>query len=134
MSLVQSLTGGVLLLRNKYYIILYRGKDFLPSGVESLVAERENELGKCQLQEESARMKAAEIICVPDEPQRTSEAGTLSEFLNILTEFGDAVKGKGEFELKLEADIENIKKELKKQERKLFIVSFNLYSTIHSCL
>ncbi|KAM7267028.1 hypothetical protein ACFE04_009194 [Oxalis oulophora] len=34
------LTGGTLLTRNKEYIILYRGKDFLPSVVSSAIEER----------------------------------------------------------------------------------------------
>ncbi|XLR20741.1 hypothetical protein S83_048653 [Arachis hypogaea] len=56
------LTGGVMLLLNKYYIILYRGNDFLPSNVASLVEERELELKSCQLVEEVARMRAEEVV------------------------------------------------------------------------
>ncbi|GAB2288766.1 hypothetical protein Dimus_023078, partial [Dionaea muscipula] len=32
------LTGGVLLMRNKYYITIYRGKDFLPTSEEQAFA------------------------------------------------------------------------------------------------
>jgi hypothetical protein len=38
--LKQRLTGGELLARDKYYITLYRGKDFLPQQVASALKER----------------------------------------------------------------------------------------------
>ncbi|KAL9242443.1 hypothetical protein vseg_016437 [Gypsophila vaccaria] len=37
---LKSLTGGVLLSRDKEYIVFYRGKDFLPSVVSSAIQER----------------------------------------------------------------------------------------------
>ncbi|KAJ9564343.1 LOW QUALITY PROTEIN: hypothetical protein OSB04_000309 [Centaurea solstitialis] len=36
------LTGGMLLTRDKEYIVLYRGKDFLPATVSSAIEERRN--------------------------------------------------------------------------------------------
>jgi len=39
-SILQRLTGGILLSRNKEYIVFYRGKDFLPSAVSSAIEER----------------------------------------------------------------------------------------------
>ncbi|KAH7556897.1 hypothetical protein JRO89_XS11G0008800 [Xanthoceras sorbifolium] len=126
-SLMQCLTGGDLLLRNKFFIILYRGKDFLPCGVANLIFEREKELKRCQLQEEGARLKAIETFLVPDElPESTGKTGTLSEFQDIQTEFGDAEKGNREFELQLEADKENLERELRKQERNLFILNLKI--------
>ncbi|KAL5811667.1 hypothetical protein ACOSQ3_026617 [Xanthoceras sorbifolium] len=119
--------GGDLLLRNKFFIILYRGKDFLPCGVANLIFEREKELKRCQLQEEGARLKAIETFLVPDElPESTGKTGTLSEFQDIQTEFGDAEKGNREFELQLEADKENLERELRKQERNLFILNLKI--------
>ncbi|KAL5809917.1 hypothetical protein ACOSQ4_026485 [Xanthoceras sorbifolium] len=124
---LKCLTGGDLLLRNKFFIILYRGKDFLPWGVANLIFEREKELKRCQLQEEGARLKAIETFFVPDElPESTGKTGTLSEFQDIQTEFGDAEKGNREFELQLEADKENLERELRKQERKLFILNLKI--------
>ena len=38
---MQHLTGGTVILRNKDFIILYRGKDFLPGGVAQTVIQRE---------------------------------------------------------------------------------------------
>ncbi|OMP04744.1 hypothetical protein COLO4_09355 [Corchorus olitorius] len=90
---LKNLTGGVLLLRNKYLIILYRGKDFLPQGVADMVMEREVALRRCQLNEEGAQVKVAETFQVPDEPlAKTSTVGTLSEFQDIQSKFGDLLK------------------------------------------
>lgn len=45
-KLSQFLTGGVLLSRDKEFIVLYRGKDFLPAAVSSAIEERrKHELG-----------------------------------------------------------------------------------------
>lgn len=126
---MQCLTGGVLLLRNKFYIILYRGKDFLPSNVANLIVEREVELKRCQLHEEGARLKAIKTFCVPDEPLgRSSKTGTLSEFHDIHTEFGNLEKRNGESEFQFEAEKVKLEGELKKQEHKLYIVRFELSS------
>ncbi|OMO80207.1 hypothetical protein CCACVL1_13100 [Corchorus capsularis] len=124
---LKNLTGGVLLLRNKYLIILYRGKDFLPQGVADMVMEREVALRRCQLNEEGARVKVAETFQVPDEPlAKTSTVGTLSEFQDIQSKFGDFVRENSELELQLEAQRENLERELRDQERKLSILKIKI--------
>lgn len=40
LTILQRLTSGILLSRDKEYIVLYRGKDFLPSAVSSAIEER----------------------------------------------------------------------------------------------
>ncbi|KAH9675714.1 chloroplastic group IIA intron splicing facilitator CRS1 [Citrus sinensis] len=113
--LMQHLTGGVLLLRNKFLIILYRGNDFLPCGVENLIVERERELQICQNHEEGARLKAIETFHLPHEPlEKTSKAGTLSEFQNIQSDFGDLkmVEQNSQLFLQLNIKIEKSAKEL----------------------
>ncbi|KAH9675715.1 chloroplastic group IIA intron splicing facilitator CRS1 [Citrus sinensis] len=85
--LMQHLTGGVLLLRNKFLIILYRG----------------------------ARLKAIETFHLPHEPlEKTSKAGTLSEFQNIQSDFGDLkmVEQNSQLFLQLNIKIEKSAKEL----------------------
>ena len=130
---MQSLTGGVLLLRNKFFIILYRGKDFLPYGVGNLIAEREIEFKGCQIHEEDARLKAIETFFVTDEPlANTSTVGTLAEFQNIVTKFRDLKDENTDIDVELEAEKERLEKELKNQERKLFIVSSS-YDRISLC-
>lgn len=125
MLLMQSLTGGVLLLRNKFFIILYRGKDFLPCQVAKLIVDREIELKECQLNEEGARIKAMETFHLDDEPSvNISNIGTLCEFQDIQNKFGELANGKGESELQLEAEKEKLETELRNQGHRLFIVRF----------
>ncbi|XVE78683.1 hypothetical protein DITRI_Ditri13aG0166800 [Diplodiscus trichospermus] len=124
---LKNLTGGVLLLRNKFIIIFYRGKDFLPQGVANLVVEREMALRRCQLIEEGARLKVTETFWIADEPlPRTSTVGTLSEFQDIQTKFGDLKKENNELEIQLEAQKENLERELRNQERKLSILNIKI--------
>ncbi|XP_020415882.1 chloroplastic group IIA intron splicing facilitator CRS1, chloroplastic isoform X3 [Prunus persica] len=119
---LRCLTGGVLILRNKFIILLYRGKDFLPCGVADLVAKREVELTRWQLYEEHARQKAIETFCESGEPL-VNTVGTLSEFQDIQTEYGELIKENKNVEIKLEAEKEQLERELRNQERKFFILN-----------
>ncbi|XP_034206556.1 chloroplastic group IIA intron splicing facilitator CRS1, chloroplastic isoform X4 [Prunus dulcis] len=119
---LKCLTGGVLILRNKFIILLYRGKDFLPCGVADLVAKREVELTRWQLYEEHARQKAIETFCESGEPL-VNTVGTLSEFQDIQTEYGELIKENKNVEIKLEAEKERLERELRNQERKFFILN-----------
>ncbi|OIT38049.1 PREDICTED: chloroplastic group IIA intron splicing facilitator CRS1, chloroplastic isoform X1 [Nicotiana attenuata] len=113
------LTGGVLLLRNKFFIILYRGKDFLPSQVASLVAEREVELRRCQLEEEAARFKAIETLPITTgESMSSSNVGPLSEFQTI----AEPGREKSETEVQLVAEKERLEKELRDEQHSLYIL------------
>lgn len=117
------LTGGVLLLRNKFFIILYRGKDFLPLNVANLVAERETELTRCHVHEETARLKASETFFTTHEHALDSGIiGTLSEFHNIQSEGWDLPKGKSEIEVQLEAEEETLEREIRDQKWRHFIL------------
>jgi hypothetical protein len=53
--LKQRLTGGELLARDKYYITLYRGKDFLPEQVASALKERLKRLSTGKVGEDVLR-------------------------------------------------------------------------------
>lgn len=120
---MQRLTGGTLLLRNKFIIILYRGKDFLPRRVAALVEKREEELKSCQLHEEVSRMKAVEAFLAVDEPQQdTSTSGTLIEFKNIQNKLGNIENIHVDLNVQLEAEIEQLEKELRNEEHRAFIV------------
>lgn len=110
-------------MRNKFFIILYRGKDFLPSQVASLVAEREAELTRCQLEEEVARFKAIETLPITTEvSMSSSNVGTLSEFQTI----AEPGKEKSEIEVQLVAKKESLEKELRNQQHSLYIVRYQL--------
>ncbi|KAK9272489.1 hypothetical protein L1049_002862 [Liquidambar formosana] len=124
---LKCLTRGDLVLRNKFFIILYRGKDFLPCRVANLIAERDMELKRCQLHEENARLKAIESIHATHEAlESTSTVGTLSEFQGIVTESGDLKDGNREAEVRLESEKERLENELRTQERKLYILKMKI--------
>lgn len=120
---VQFLTGGVLLLRNKFYIILYRGKDFLPPDVADLVANRETEIKSFQLQEENARTNTIETFDYIDQPLSDySTVGTLKEFQIIQSEHEGFKAGISDVEVQVETEKLKLEKEIRIQERKYFIV------------
>lgn len=58
----QNITGGDLLLRNKYYIVMFRGKDFLPISVAAALAERQELTKQVQDVEEKVRIKVAQKV------------------------------------------------------------------------
>ncbi|CAM8909165.1 unnamed protein product [Rhodiola kirilowii] len=119
---LKGLTGGVLLLRNKYLIILYRGKDFLPSGVANLIMNRDTVLMECQLHEEDARLRAAHALNFWDSGSSTTSAiGTLSEHQTIGNLNLPSVIE--EDKLRLEAEKQKLDKELRIQEHKLFLLN-----------
>lgn len=120
---LKCLTGGILLLRNKFYIILHRGKDFLPQTLTSSIVKRELELRECQVIEEDARIKASERLAAANEPlAKACSMGTLSEFLKIQTDFQEQIRGVGEVNIRVVAEIERLKKELRQEQHKLFIL------------
>lgn len=125
---MQCLTGGVLLLRNKFFIILYGGKNFLPPPVAEIVAGREMELRTHQLREESARLRASETFIDSEIPSaKLSTAGTLSEYLKIHSASLELGCGKSKVDIQLEAEKERLEKELRNQQRKHLIVGHYLF-------
>ncbi|KAL2896229.1 Chloroplastic group IIA intron splicing facilitator CRS1 chloroplastic [Bienertia sinuspersici] len=122
------LTGGVLLLRNKFFIVLYRGKDFLPGNVANAVVEREIELQQWQVHEEDARLKAAGNLDFNDEKTLSDKSiiGTFSEFQHIQAVCTNAQQINNKAEIKLEAEKQKLEKELRVQERKLALLKLKI--------
>ncbi|XP_010549123.1 PREDICTED: CRM-domain containing factor CFM3, chloroplastic/mitochondrial [Tarenaya hassleriana] len=85
---LKTLTGGVLLLRNKYYIVMYRGKDFLPSGVAATLAEREGLTKQIQDVEERVRNREIDSDAQPVAEEMPAQAGTLAEFYEAQARWG----------------------------------------------
>ncbi|EXB56911.1 Chloroplastic group IIA intron splicing facilitator CRS1 [Morus notabilis] len=93
---LKNLTGGVLLLRNKYYIVIYRGKDFLPTTVAATLAERQKLAKQVQDLEEQVRVQDIEqkmqkkaVDSVPSgEEEGQALAGTLAEFYEAQARWG----------------------------------------------
>lgn len=119
---VQNLTGGTLLLRNKYYIVIYRGKDFLPTSVAAALAEREELTKDIQNLEEKRRS-----ISIEHSPEDGFDGhalvGTLAEFQEAQARCGRNVTSKEQQEMK-EASFRSEKEKLfRRLEHKLSIVS-----------
>ncbi|KAL5123004.1 Chloroplastic group IIA intron splicing facilitator CRS1, chloroplastic [Glycine soja] len=116
------LKARVLLLRNKFYILLYRGNDFLPIRVASLVEKRELELKSCQHHEEVARMKAIQAFSpIGEVTQDTSTSGTLTKFRKIQTKLEETKNVNKDLNIQLEAEICRVERELKEEQRRAFI-------------
>lgn len=132
---MQLLTGGVLLLRNKFIIILYRGKDFLPPDVAGLVSNREMEIKSFQLLEESARANTIETFNYVDQPTSdVSAAGTLQEFQTIQSEHKVFKAGISEDEVLIEAEKLKLEKDIRIQEHKYFIVRILSFVLVSFCM
>ncbi|KAM1340651.1 hypothetical protein ACFX2H_039012 [Malus domestica] len=84
---IKNLTGGVLLLRNKYYIVIYRGKDFLPTSVAAALAERQELTKQVQDVEEKMRIKAIDAAS-SGTVEGQALAGTLAEFYEAQARWG----------------------------------------------
>lgn len=120
---MQRLTGGVLILRNKFFIILYRGKDFLPGGVTNLIDKREAELNEQQLEEEKARTGFTNSLRAMDNILPSfSIVGTYMEFQEIQANHISLNNLSYRGQIQIEAEKEKLKKELREHEHKLFIV------------
>lgn len=79
-----------MLLRNKYYIVIYRGKDFLPSSVAATLAERQ-ELTK-EIQDVEERVRTRDIEAVQPLGEKVpAEAGTLAEFYEAQARWGKEI-------------------------------------------
>lgn len=128
---IQNLTGGTLLLRNKYYIIIYRGKDFLPTSVAAALAERE-ELTKDIQNVEEQRRCIAIAHSLEDGLDGHALAGTLAEFQEAQARWGREVTAKEQEEMKEASSRSEKEKLFRRLEHKLSIVS-NFYIFLDNC-
>ncbi|CAN6327376.1 unnamed protein product [Urochloa humidicola] len=123
---IKNLTGGTLLLRNKFYIVIYRGKDFLPTSVAAVLAEREELTKDIQSMEEQRRN-----VSIPQPPDDGLDghalAGTLAEFQEAQARWGREVTAKEQEEMK-EASSKSEKQKLyRKLEHKLSIAQAKIH-------
>ncbi|KAK1298050.1 hypothetical protein QJS10_CPB14g00344 [Acorus calamus] len=84
---LSELTGGTLLLRNKFYIVIYRGKDFVPKAVAEALAERQKLTKDIQHSEEKARNRVV-VEAQMDKTEEHAPAGTLAEFHEAQARWG----------------------------------------------
>ncbi|KAK3121559.1 hypothetical protein QOZ80_8BG0656150 [Eleusine coracana subsp. coracana] len=117
---LKRLTGGTVILRNKDFIILYRGKDFLPRAVAQTVIEHEAQVYDKQVKEEEARLKAVDSLKMVDEfSSEESSAGTFREYQDFHANLAPEKAENEETLIELEAEKYRLEKELKDQEWKL---------------
>lgn len=128
------LTGGVLLLRNKYYIVIYRGKDFLPTTVAAALAERQQLAKQVQDVEEKVRVQDVEeklrngvVDAVPSsEEGGQALAGTLAEFYEAQARWGREITAEERQKMIEEDSMAKNVRRVKRIEHKLAIVSLLL--------
>ncbi|PKA65289.1 Chloroplastic group IIA intron splicing facilitator CRS1, chloroplastic [Apostasia shenzhenica] len=124
---LKRLTGGVLILRNKFFIILFRGKDFLPGRVASSVLEREAQVTDQQQLEEECRLRAAESF--PEKQTLVTSAstiGTLTEFEDIQAKYLPVNSIVSQDKVEIEAKTEKLKKSIREHERSLFTLNVKI--------
>ncbi|KDO57458.1 hypothetical protein CISIN_1g0362941mg, partial [Citrus sinensis] len=117
---LKSLTGGTLLQRNKFYIVLYRGKDFLPPNVASALAEREQCAKQIQDVEEKVRSKTLEAT-PSGETEGQAPAGTLAEFYEAQKRWGREVSAEEREKMVEEASKAKHARLVKRIEHKLAV-------------
>ncbi|CAN6182069.1 unnamed protein product [Urochloa humidicola] len=92
---IKKLTGGVLLSRNKEYIVFYRGNDFIAPKVRQVLVEKQEQASTQQDEEELARLKAsASIATIPNKLKGPLVAGTLAETTEAKSRWGDSLNDK----------------------------------------
>lgn len=122
----QNLTGGSLLIRNKYYIVIYRGKDFVPTNVAEVLAERQELVNQVQEVEENLRCGSVDAI-PSEENEATALAGSLAEFYEAQARWGRDISAEEREKMMEEAAEAKSIKLIKKVEHKLAVVSFYLF-------
>ncbi|KAL2325114.1 hypothetical protein Fmac_024172 [Flemingia macrophylla] len=86
---IKKLTGGMLLSRNKDFLVFFRGKNFLSPDVTQALLEREKMAKVMQDEEEQARLRAASLLISTNNTSELSvEAGTLGETLDADAKWG----------------------------------------------
>ncbi|KAM7255754.1 hypothetical protein ACFE04_011495 [Oxalis oulophora] len=117
---IKRLTGGILLSRNKDFLVFYRGKDFLSPDVSEALMERERLAKSLQDKEEQARLGASAFIMPHvDTPEQAGTAGSLWESLNADARWGKKLDDSHKEKVAKEAKVVNHASLVRKLERKL---------------
>ncbi|KAK5810522.1 Chloroplastic group IIA intron splicing facilitator CRS1, chloroplastic [Gossypium arboreum] len=124
---LKKLTGGILLSRNKDFLVFYRGKNFLSADVAEALLERERLAKSLQDVEEQARLRASALFAQSTEvAEQSGAAGTLGETLDADARWGKRLDDHHKEKVLKEAEIlrhANLVRKLEKNlafaERKL---------------
>ncbi|KAL0925741.1 hypothetical protein M5K25_004110 [Dendrobium thyrsiflorum] len=124
-SEIKSLTGGVILSRNKDYIVFYRGKDFLSAEVSEALVERERLAKNLQDDEEQARIRASSSVLSNVKRLEVTEeqgtAGTLGETQEADARWGKKLDNDYEKKMIKAAEAARHADIVRKLEKKLYL-------------
>ncbi|KAL8105000.1 CRM-domain containing factor CFM3A, chloroplastic/mitochondrial isoform X2 [Apium graveolens] len=124
---IKKLTGGMLLSRNKDFLVFYRGKNFLSPEVAEALLENERLAKSLQDEEEQARLRASTVYQPMFEPNVDSgTAGTLGETLDANARWGKILDDKDKEKVMKEAEVARHANLVKKLEKKLAIADRKL--------
>ncbi|KAL1325354.1 CRM-domain containing factor CFM3A, chloroplastic/mitochondrial isoform X2 [Arachis ipaensis] len=119
---IKKLTGGVLLSRNKYFLVFYRGKNFLSATVTQALKERERMAKAMQDEEEQARLRASSLVLpTMNNSEISAEAGTLGETLDADAKWGKTLDEHHKQKIMREVELQRHTKVVNKLERNLFL-------------
>ncbi|KAG2722166.1 hypothetical protein I3760_02G116800 [Carya illinoinensis] len=117
---IKKLTGGMLLSRNKDFLVFYRGKNFLSRDVTEALLERERLAKSLQDEEEQARLRASALVIPRVEiAEQSGTAGTLGETLDADARWGKTLDDRHKEKLMKEAEMIRHANLVRKLERKL---------------
>lgn len=117
---IKKLTGGMLLSRNKDFLVFYRGKDFLSPEVAEALLEKERLAKVLQDEEEKARLRASVLLTAGVATINSSRtAGTLEETLDADARWGKRLDDKDKENVMREAEILRHGNLVRKLEKKL---------------
>lgn len=117
---IKKLTGGMLLSRNKDFLVFYRGKDFLSPEVAEALLEKERLAKTLQDEEEKARLRASLNLTAGVTTINSSRtAGTLGETLDADARWGKRLDDKHKENVMREAELLRHGDLVRKLEKKL---------------
>lgn len=130
---MQRLTGGILLSRNKDFLVYYRGKDFLSPEVAEALLEKERLANTLQDEEEQARLQASTLVTpIVQETDESGIAGTLKETLDADTRWGKQMDDEEKEKVMREADLLRHANLVRKLDSKLAFVSLLVLASSHA--
>ncbi|KAL8515640.1 hypothetical protein ACS0TY_014361 [Phlomoides rotata] len=117
---LKRLTGGLLLSRNKDYLVYYRGKDFLSPDVSEALVEKERLAKALQDEEEKARLRSSPLFTTSVETiHESGTAGTLKETLDADTRWGKQLDDNHKETMMREAELLRHANLVRKLDKKL---------------
>lgn len=118
---IKKLTGGILLSRNKEYIVFYRGNDFLTPAIREVLVDKEKVAAIQQDKEEVARLRAsASVVSKAKTSKAPLVAGTLAETLEAKTRWGNPLSSEDREKMRKDLDLAKHASLVRYLQRKLF--------------